>query len=196
MKLTVITQPPVEPITKTQVYEWLRLDTTGSPPTHANDATFDMLIEAAREAVENDTRRSLIQQTIEIQCGRFPVALLRPPFISISQVRYYDGTNVEQSLSASVYQVRQSTIPILGLQDGQSWPDIYYRQDAVTVRYVTGYEGTGSPVDDYRANVPRGLQQACLLHVQLAYDNLKSVDHDILQKAYDRLIERFRIPLV
>lgn len=196
MKVEVVVAPPVEPISRADVYAWLRLDTVGSPPSHPNDVLIDMLIASAREQVEKDTRRALVEQTIELTVRNFPACLIRPPFIGLVSVRYYDSNNVQQTLDPNVCYVQQSLVPRLALADGQSWPVVFWREDAVTIRYTVGHEGTGSPVEDYTANIPKALKQACLLRVQIAYDNLKPTDEQQREISYKALTDSWRVPVV
>ncbi len=64
-----------------------------------------------------------------------------PPLIAVSSVTYYDENNVSQTLSSTNYETEFST-------DGGgriSWatnatiPSLYFRKDAVTVTFTTGY---------------------------------------------------------
>lgn len=197
MKIAVTTPPQVEPITLRDVYDWLRIDTSFSPAEHEHDNIFNMLIESARQQVEKDTRRCLMPQTLDLYASWFCVELLRPPIISVTSIRYYDENNVLQTLSPNVYFVEDGMVPRIALADGQTWPSVYPRQDAVIVRYRAGYEATGSPSDlSDRSGIPGALKQACLVQVQMGYDYMRPTDMEALRGVYDRLVDRFAVPRV
>lgn len=195
MRIITVTEPQAEPITRQNVYDWLRLDTTGSPATHEHDSIINMLISGARESVERDTRRSLVSRVYDLYTPHFCSELPRPPLISVQSISYYDDGNTLQTLSPSIYYVQQSLVPRIALQDGQSWPILFDRQDAVIVRYTAGYEGSGSP-PDLTDGIPAALKQAMLVHVQMHYDFMKPADIQELKDTYDRLVSRYEVPLV
>ena len=64
MNVTVIEQPPVEPVTLEEAKAYLRVDDYGSPATNPDDAMIQTMIVAARETVEQVTRRSFIQRRL------------------------------------------------------------------------------------------------------------------------------------
>lgn len=76
MNLTIIEQPPFEPVSLEDCYAHLRLDPDGSPPTHPDDTLLTGQIVAARIYAENQQQRSLIQRTLRLSfsahdmCGR------------------------------------------------------------------------------------------------------------------------------
>src|SRR5688572_13369598 len=105
MNITVVTPPPFEPVTLAQVYDTLKLDPdidNGESPavySHPLDAMLRRQITAARQWVEQETGRALIQQTLRLTMegwpypyGR-PLRLYRLPVLSLSSVSYYDGDN-------------------------------------------------------------------------------------------------------
>lgn len=195
MRIAVVTDPAAEPITRQNVYNWLRMDTTGSPPTHPLDDEIDIAIAAARDGVERDTRRSLVARTYDLYVPNFCAELVRPPLISVQSIRYYDDANALQTLDSSIYFVTQDLVPKIALQDGQSWPITFQRKDAVIIRYIAGFEGTGSPAD-LTDRIPAPLKQACLVHVQMHLDYMKPADMQALRDAYDRLVSTWEVPLV
>lgn len=217
VNLTVITEPPFEPVSLAGVYSHLRLDTVGSPETHPDDAKLSRNITTARKQVELMTRRALIQQTLRLSMPSFPVSddawavssnrhaavrvirLLRPPIVSVSAVTYYDADNVLQTLSSSDYYITDEQVPELRFVSGFTAPTVYVRPDAVRVAYVAGYAPTNSPpstLEDYAENVPSSLKDAILLGVQLLYDDLRPEDDTMLSQAREALVQPYRIQLL
>jgi uncharacterized phiE125 gp8 family phage protein len=217
VNLTVVVQPPFEPVSLTDVYRHLRLDTEGSPETHPDDARLERHIETARKHVESMTRRALIEQTIRLSMASFPVTqdawaistvrntlvrrifLHRPPLISVTSVGYYDGDNALQTLATSDYYVTDDQLPELRFASAFSTPTLYDRPDALRVTYRAGYTPTGSPPstqEEYAGGVPAGLKDAILIGVQLLYDDLRPEDFKALEMAQEALVQPCRIQLL
>jgi uncharacterized phiE125 gp8 family phage protein len=217
VNLTVVVQPPFEPVTLSDVYKHLRLDTEGSPETHPDDTRLTRHIEAARRHVETMTRRALIEQTLRLSMPMFPfttdawfistsrntltrrIQLHRPPFVSVTSVQYYDGDNALQTLATSDYYVTDEQVPELRFVSAFSTPTVYDRPDAVRVTYRVGYTPEGSPPttqEEYAGNVPAGLKDAILIGVQLLYDDLRPEDFKALEMAQESLVQPFRIQLL
>lgn len=88
---------------------------------------------------------------------------------SISTVKYYDSSNVQQTLASSVYQLLTDDLgSYVTLKPLQVWPQPYSREDAVEITWVAGY---GSAA----ANVPAAIRAAALLLVGHWYENRENV---------------------
>jgi len=222
VRLQVTVQPPVEPVTLAEIYAHLRLDATGSPPTHPDDALLSSQITAAREWIEQCTRRALVQQTIVFKTPYFPTDRIfflprrfydetltdyvKPffielpkssPLISLDSITYYDENNVLQTLDPAKYEVSADAEPArIDLIWGETWPITYERTDACIFTYKAGYmpTHTGSPpVYDYRATVPQALKNAIKLKVQQWYDPMTQQKYDQLQAAIDAMVYPFKV---
>jgi uncharacterized phiE125 gp8 family phage protein len=214
MNLTVITEPPFEPVSLEEAYVHLRVDPEGSPPTHPDDALISDAIKAARKHVEAMTRRSMVRQALRLSMPTFPVSLsawqqstnrnglvrairlLRPPIVSVESVGYFDGNNVPQTVAVSDFYITDEQVPELRFVSTFAPPTLYDRPDAVRVEYTAGYTPEGSPPTtqaEYAANVPAGLKQAILLGTQLYYDALKPDEFISVESALERLVQPFRI---
>lgn len=196
MNLTVIEEPPFEPITLRDCYQHLRLDPTDSPLSHPDDEMLQRMIVSARKHVEHLAGRALIQQVLRLSGCSFPskIRLLRPPIIRVENVSYYDGDNFQQDVDlADWYQTDGNEVLFV---TGWSAPTAYSRPDAVRVDYVAGYVPAGSPAttqEEYAAAVPAPLKDAILLQVQLLYDNLSSENRAALERTRDALISGYRV---
>lgn len=216
MNLTVVTPPPFEPVTLEQVYRQLRLDPDGSPPEHPDDALVRGYITTARDWVEKATRRSLVQQTLRLSIGAWPIyaggcwlsgwrsspdriLLLRPPFVRLTSVGYWDSDNILQMVDPADYYVTDDLVPELRFTAAYTPPVAYLRPDAVRVDYVTGYAPEGSPPDEtqeaYAAAVPQALKDAILIGVQLFYDNPPPAEREALERMREAIVQTYRIPL-
>lgn len=218
VRLGVVAQPSVEPVTLAEIWTDLRLDPSGSPPTTFYDAELNSLIVAAREYVEKVTRRALVTQTCTLTMSHFPdmhrgswrdyayrerffivhragkIEVPRPPIQSVTSIEYFDESDSAQTLDPASYRVVSSGVmpATIELVDGASWPDTSCRDDAVTVTYVAGFPGSGSP-PDLRANVPQTLKTAIKLHVRRYFNANAAEDSDRLDQAIDHLCGGWRV---
>lgn len=213
MNITVVTPPLFEPVTVAQAYEHLRWDPEleGSPPEEIFplQGLIERNIRTAREYVEKGTRRALVEQTIRLSggawgsypSGRFRecrnyIELLRPPFIELVSLQYYDGANVLQTVDAADYYVSDDLVPRLYTSTGYSFPMFYARDDAVRVTYRVGYAAeAASPMtqEAAAANVPAALKDAILLHVQILSDRFDRNEREDLERARDAIITQNRV---
>ena len=167
MALTIEVAPTVEPVTRNEAKLHCRIDSTDE------DTYVDGLIAAARRAIEIQTGRALVTQTLRLTRDIFPASrvlrLERPPLQSITSVKYQDTADVEQTLSAASYQADAKSTPgRLVLKDGYTWPSTKNNANSVTVIYVAGY--------GLEAAVPQDLKQAVLLLTAHLYANREPVD--------------------
>lgn len=172
IRLTTTIAPSVEPVTLAEARSHLRLEATGSPASHEDDDYISALIQAAREQVETDTGRALVQRTYKLRLNTwaYEIQLPYPPLLSVSSVKYYDMDGTLQTLSTDVYDVETDETPgLIRLAYGQSWPSHQGRENAIEITYTSGYQ-SGSP-DDLRENVPASLKQAILLIIGDLYEN-------------------------
>jgi uncharacterized phiE125 gp8 family phage protein len=162
---TLKTPVATEPITLVDAKQHARIDHDDE------DEAIERSISAARSWVEAYTGRSLAAQTWQLSASCWPYVLWLPratPLSSVTHVKYYDADNTLQTLSSSVYTSPSFHEPArLQLVNGQSWPSIYSRSDAVQVEYVTGYATNGA--------IPRPLLQAILLLVTYWHSQRENV---------------------
>ena len=133
---TVTTDATAEPVTATELREWLRLDDT------SQDSMLEGMITAARVAVELHTHRSVVQKTLKQSLADFPaggcIELLYPPLASVSSVAYWDADGTEQTVDASNYiAITNRVVGLVQATTDYSWPSTYDRPDAVNVTYAT-----------------------------------------------------------
>lgn len=117
--------------------------------------------------------RALLTQTWRADYGRFPwdhrLRLPVQPATAISGITYFDTNNVQQTLSASVYNLLTDHVgPYASRFFNQVWPVTFYRDDAVSVTFTAGYASAGA--------VPKRIKQAALLMVADLYQNRETVN--------------------
>lgn len=141
------------------------------PEITDEDDLIDGYHDSAVEWIEDYTGRSLTTQTREgSQCAFAYRWWLEGavPLQSVTFIKYYDASNVLQTLSASVYSVPAFTEPAyVRLAYGQTWPVTYDRDDAVQIEYVTGATSAEA--------VPAPLRQAVQLLVGHQFANREAV---------------------
>lgn len=96
---------------------------------------------AAQKIVQDKSGRVLTQETRQMSLSRFWGRLWLPGApASLTFIKYYDTSNVLQTLSSSVYTLPAFHEPaLIKLADGQVWPSTYQRDDAVQLEWVSGY---------------------------------------------------------
>lgn len=165
MQWTLKTAPATEPVTTTEAKLHCRVD------ADAEDALFTRLIAAARGWVEDYTGRALFTQTWQASLPGFADRIWLPraaPLGSVTFVKYYDTSNVLQTLSTDVYYTPAFHEPaLLERKYAQVWPSTYERSDAVQIEYVAGHASA--------ANIPKPLVQATLLLVGHWYQHREGV---------------------
>ena len=180
---TITIGPAVEPVTLSEVKAQLGI------VVDDDDAILSALIVAAREYVENYTRRLLIDQTIAYTLQDFPacdtIYIPAGPVSSVTSITYYDSDGVEQTLSADNYSLRATeSPPEIVLIPSESWPSTDSDTiDAVTITVACGYGASG---DD----VPESIVQAIVLKVRDLYD-LESSEGEYLALAIKALLNPY-----
>lgn len=167
MDLRLITAPTVEPVALADAQEHLRAAIGGT-----DAMLIEAYLQAAREAVENHTRRALMPQTWELRLPEFPVGAITlplPPVLSVVSVRYTSAAGADTLLDPAAYQIEAPAGPtaqpaLLWPAVGTTWPGT--RLDdraAVRVRFQAGYANAGA--------VPAALRAAILLVLGELYEN-------------------------
>lgn len=158
----VYTAPAAEPLTAAEVKAHLRIESSET----ADDTYIGNLITAARTHVENYTSRQLISATWDLMLDEFPEEFIvpRPPLVSVTSLKYYDTSGVQQTLSSSYYSLDTTAEPgVVYLSYGYSWPGIRAIRNTVQLRYVCGYGAAGS-------SIPYPLRQAMLQLISDCYE--------------------------
>jgi uncharacterized phiE125 gp8 family phage protein len=183
----LVTGPAIEPVTLTEAKKHANVVATD------DDALIAVLIAAARELVEEDTSRALINQTWALELHDWwtdRIELPRPPLVSITSVKYFDVDGVEQTLPATYYDVDTRRQPgvLWWDEDVSSCPTLSDAANAVVVTYVAGYGAAATAV-------PARAKQAILLLVSHWYryrDEVSKVG-DQVAATYQRLINSLRV---
>lgn len=188
-----------EPVTLAEAKEQLRVTDSNS------DDLINRLIIAATDYTENVLSRSIIEKTIDLYLDAFPPAdnvpieIPMPPLISITSIKYYDNSDVEQTWSSALYTVDtdQSYKGRVYPAINQSWPSTRNYPKAVHVEYQAGYADSGdSPVDE-ADNVPDEIKHAILLLIGHLFENREATTVGVEVKSvplgYDALLANYKI---
>ena len=140
-KLTETVTVATEPITTAEAKSHLRVTISD------DDTLIDGLITAAREHVELFCGRSFAQHTYRADIADFHDEMVLPyrPIQSITNIKYYN-TASPQVLTTLALKIYAKNLASIVRNDGQSWPTVSTRPDAVQITYVTGYSDQSSPV--------------------------------------------------
>lgn len=190
MPLQTITGPSSEPVTLAETKTLLRVD--GSD----EDALLSALIKTARVTVENQTRRALMNQTLELALDRWPAArqliMPRPPLASVTSVSIIDTADIAVVWDVSQYIVETTgPTPRIVLLPGAVWPALTRPAGGIRIRYVAGY-------GDIATDVPPPLAHAVLLLVAHWFENRVPVVLDApasqVPGTVNALIAEYRLP--
>lgn len=189
--LTLQTAPTLEPVSRAEA----KVQVGIAEGVDYHDRYLDTLITAARQKVETDTGRALVNQTWDFVIDCFPLGLEaiylpKTPLVSVTHVKYYDTSNVQQTLATSVYKTFTTREPgEIRLKYQQAWPFIYSEGGVVEVRFVAGYGST--------ASVPAGIKQAMLLLVHNWFESPSATITGTIQTensfAYQALINQYLV---
>lgn len=209
VSFNIITPPSTFPVTLALVKLHLRLTTT------TDDDYLNLLIAAASDYVEQETRRALCTQTIEaffdapkqrvggqdsewwdgIKQGSIIsdqanyLELPRPNLQSITEIVSYDDSDNETVFAASNYYADTSAKPgRVVLRPGSIWPVGIRNANGIKVTYEAGY-------GDADTDVPALLRQAMLEIVGEWYENRTSVGGDFpeLPPDIEMKVRKFQI---
>ncbi len=117
-----LTAPATEPVTVAEAKDHLEL----LPSDNHHDAKITRTIQMGRERVENDTSCVLITQTYSLRLRDFPeeskpIHIGLRPVSSITDITYYDDSNLQQTLPSSVYGL-DAREQLIYLKYDQEWP--------------------------------------------------------------------------
>lgn len=163
-----------EPIDLATARLHLRLDATGSPPSHPDDDLVEGIIAAARESAEIYCGLAILNQSYKLQLDEFPasngaIPLGLWPVNTITSITYVDDDGATQTLATSVYDLEGNQAPArVVLKYEQEWPATRKITNAVTVTFVAGYTDGQSP-NSYP--MPKSVKQAMLLAIGHFYEN-------------------------
>lgn len=188
--LDIVTAPTLEPITVAEAKSHLRV--TGS----TLDADIAVMIQSAREFVEQFTARAIVTQTrrLDLPCFDERTYLPGGRVQSVSHVKYIDTAGTLQTLGTSSYALFSTSkgASYIDRAFGATWPTTRAVANAVQITYVAGFPGTGSPAD-LRGGVPASIKQAIKKLVQAEYDDLKAEDREALVKSAKVLLWPHRL---
>tara|TARA_Y100000114_G_scaffold61189_1_gene56168 strand:- start:3450 stop:4112 length:663 start_codon:yes stop_codon:yes gene_type:complete len=187
--LSVVTAPTTEPLTRTEVKSFLRIDTTD------DDTLVDVLIETARQFAEEYMGRTLINTTYKLSLDGFIenqvpikeglytapylsfykqyIELPRPPLVSVTHIKTFDDDNTETTYASTKYHVDTARNPgRIVLKDGETWPTSLRTANGVEVTYVGGYGATAS-------SVPSPIKVGMRQHITYLYEHRGDVEQNL-----------------
>ena len=191
----LITAPTREPWTLAEAKAHLRIS------IDAEDAILRQYVKAARQWVEDETKRALVNQTWDYSLDAFPYWRIRLPLgrcQSVTQISYYDSSGAVQTLTGpssgspagTDYQEDLSSDEggILSPTPSGSWPSWQsYRMKAVTVRFVAGYGSDPT-------SIPADLRFAVLYRLSDLYEYRGAFDGDGTDRARN-MVDSYRLGL-
>lgn len=161
--------PAAEPVTASELRDYLREDATALPDADANE-----LVAEAREAIENTYAVAMIDQSWRMAIDRWPsgreewwdgiregsiadlygpasytdLRLPRWPLSSVDSVTVYDedGTSTAVTIASTFDVDTYQTPGRTTLQRGATWPVALRANNAIEIVYTAGYGADASSV--------------------------------------------------
>lgn len=145
--LQLVTGPTVEVLTTAQAKAHLRVTTTDE------DTLIDDIVKAARRAIEDYSKRAMIDQTWLLRLDTQPrgptLELPRCPLRSVTHVKHTTDAGVLTTYAATNYIVDTVAEPgRIVLKTGSVWPEDLQPGAALEVTFVAGYGVAASSVPD------------------------------------------------
>lgn len=181
-----------------EMYLQLRLDPTGSPPSHPDDSLIETAVQAATEELcgpngEGWLGRALVAREYRLDLNGFPGGALGiplPPLQSVTGVSYLDGDGVEQVLDPAAYTVFTAGTPgTIRPAYNTAWPTSIRRgAGAVSVRFIAGYP---DPSD-----IPAPIRQWIKARAGFFYENRESIISGTIATelpGFPAMLENYRV---
>lgn len=169
-QLRRIQGPELEPVS----LELARIQCKVDPDITSEDPLIeDILIPAARQAVEENCKITLCESTWRYTLREFPEAdgaieLPRGPLIEVVRVSYLNNEGV--STAYETYQVEPDIMPPRILPAHLAcWPFARCGSGSVVIEYRAGYPGLGSPAG--AEGVPAAIKQTMLALIGFWFEN-------------------------
>lgn len=193
MGISLVIGPASDPVSLSEARDHCRLDNNES------DGLLAGYVLAARRYAEGYTRRAFVTQTWDATfdyhwptvCGQIQIDLPLPPLASVSYVSYvgdyasYVGDiGVTQTLASNQYRVlTDGPFGRIVPAQGVSWPTVRWQRNAITVRFVAGWDPSA---------VPDEIRTAILLHTELLFDRDPAMQ-SCLESSRDALLDHYRV---
>ena len=141
MRVKLITAPTIEPVSPAEAKDHLRIDISDE------DTVVSAMVTAAREHVEDVTRRALLTQTWDYYLDAFPPgnAIVLPfgNLASVTSVKYKDDDGTETTMVVTTEYIVETNGEGFGrivLPYGVTWPSFTaYPSNPITIRFVCGW---------------------------------------------------------
>jgi uncharacterized phiE125 gp8 family phage protein len=186
MAAKLITAPAAPAVLLEEAKKNLRLE--------ADDTSLDSIIQlwlmGITDYAEHFMGRAIVDQVWRVQLERFPaeISLPRSPVSAVLSVKYYDASNVLQTLDPARYQLDDVTEPCRVVPSaGATWPSTYARVNAVTVDVTCGYGEDDS-------TTPPGIKLFLLAKLVEQFDPAVKPEKDGVKSSFlDRMLDRYCI---
>lgn len=134
-----------EPITTAQAKTYLGIDHSDQ------DTLIAELITEAREFIEKEINHSLVTTEWQQTLYCFPthtITLGKNPYQSLSTFTYTNDSGIDTAVSASVYDIDDSTTPVrIRLAYEQEWPENRDYYNSIKINFIAGWDHTASVWD-------------------------------------------------
>lgn len=176
----LVTAPVIEPVTLEEVKDHLLIDET----TAAADNQLMRMIKAARQQIEDWTRRAILTQTWDYCLQAWPggkfIAIPHGNLQSVSSVKWKDEDATETTLTETTDYLVEQNGTMCGrivLPYATGWPSgVLYPSNPITIRYVCGWTTPEL--------VPSTIKAAILMTIADAYENRSVQEFNTINQGF------------
>ena len=134
-------------------------------PTAEDNSLLQTLVRSSVLETQRKTGHKLLTHTLQLWLGEFPknnqpIPIPFPPLLTIAEITYIDGDDIERTLDAEDYLADTKSSPGRAvLLNGKAWPDTAKVGNAdhphpVKVKFTAGYGTQSNQIpDDFRTIV-------------------------------------------
>jgi len=183
---------PVEIIDVDDAAAFMRIDFADD-----EEAVIEGMIAAARQLCEENTRRAIGIQTLELTLDQFPYVgkkaiLLRPPLIAVTSFKYLDPNGDEVTMVEGTDFYLGTDSEPAELRPVCAWPAALNQSDSIRIRFTAGYDYGNSPLGSIL--LPKTIRQAMLMQIADLYNNREAQTEKPL--SLNMTVERLLAPYV
>ena len=175
---------PLDVISLSAIKEYLRIDSTDT----SENNVLTLLIQSAVGFCESYTKRELlIKQFVTYRdYFSFNIELRRSALTEIDTVKYYIDDVLTTLVDTVYYNTLESDYSSLLLVDGQSYPSVDNKYQAVEITFKAGYSTDNTSIPD---ELLLGLSQ----HIAYMYENRGDCDNGSIPMTTKLIYNQYRI---
>lgn len=146
MALSIVTEPTLTAVSLSDAKSRLRVTSA------QEDSDIVSMIRSATRWAEHELNWRLLTQTWNYYLDVWPcvIRMPYPPLQSITHIKYYDGDDVQQTLTEDTdYRVDNKSYPAR-IEPINGWPSIYNKVLPIEIKFICGFTAASLIVEDIK----------------------------------------------